>query len=158
MTTLHNWFEVHVQYDKIGTNDDKQKKVTDIYLIDALSFSEAEARAIETVRPYMSGEFTISNIKRARIYEIFDAPDGDIWFRAKVNFVVLDQEKGTEKKIPATMLVQAEDLKQARERLEDGMKDTLSDYQIAMITETKILDIVPYDGAGRTEKEEEAES
>ena len=158
MVSLGNWFEVAISYDKIGTDDGKQKKATDIYLIDALSFSEAEARGIETAKPYITGEFTVANIKRARICEIFDAPDGDIWFRAKVNFVVLDQEKGTEKKMPCIMLVQAEDIKQARERLEEGMHGTISDYQIAMITETKILDIIPYDGTGRVEKSEEEES
>lgn len=153
MVTMHNWFECKIQYDKIGTDDGKQKKVTDTYLVDALSFTEAEARIIEVVRPYMTGEFTVSNIKRAKVYEIFESPTGDRWYRAKVLFVVLDQEKGTEKKIPSTMLIQADDIKDAIAKLEEGMKGTMSDYEIAMITDTPILDVVPY-GAGKDKEEE----
>jgi hypothetical protein len=144
MVTMHNWFECKIQYDKIGIDDGKQKKVTDTYLVDALSFTEAEARIIEVVRPYMTGEFTVSNVARARIHEIFESPTGDFWYRAKVFFVVLDQEKGTEKKIPSTMLIQADDVKEAIAKLEEGMKGTMSDYEIAMIKVTPILDVIPY--------------
>jgi hypothetical protein len=150
---MHNWFETKIQYDKIGTDDGKQKKVTDTYLVDALSFTEAEARIIQEVRPYMTGEFIVSNIKRSRIYEIFEAPTGDRWYRAKVLFVVLDQEKGTEKKIPSTMLVQAGDIKEALNRLEEGMKGTMSDYEIAMITDTPLLDVIPF-GAKANQEED----
>lgn len=141
---MHNWFECKIQYDKIGIDDGKQKKVTDTYLVDALSFTEAEARIIEVVRPYMTGEFTVSKVTRARIHEIFESPTGDRWYRAKVLFVVLDQEKGIEKKIPATMLIQADDIKEAIAKLEEGMKDTMSDYEIAMIKDTPILDVIPF--------------
>lgn len=153
MVTMHNWFECKIQYDKIGTDDGKQKKVTDTYLIDALSFTEAEERIIQVVRPYMTGEFTVANVKRTRIYEIFESPTGDYWYRAKVMFVVLDQEKGTEKKIPSVMLIQAEDIKDAIAKLEEGMKGTMSDYQIAMITETPILDVIPFQAKDEFEKE-----
>ena len=144
MVTMHNWFECKIQYDKIGIDDGKQKKVTDTYLIDALSFTEAEARIIEVVRPYMTGEFTVANVSRTRIYEIFESPTGDRWYRARVLFVVLDQEKGTEKKIPSIMLIQADDIKEAIAKLEESMKGTMSDYEIAMITDTPILDVVPF--------------
>ena len=142
--TIQNWFEAKIQYEKIGTEDAKQKKATDTYLIDAVNFTDAEARAIEVVRPFMSGEFTVSNLKRTKLYEIFDYPTGDRWFKVKVLFVILDPEKGVEKRIPSTMLVQAEDIKQARERLEESMKGTMSDYEVASISDTKILDVIPY--------------
>jgi hypothetical protein len=152
MVTMNNWFETKIQYDKIGTDDGKQKKVTDTYLIDAVNFTEAEARIIKEVRPYMTGEFTVSNIKRTKIYEIFDAPTGDRWYKAKVLFIVLDQEKGTEKKVPSTMLIQAEDIKEALARLEEGMKGTMSDFEVAMIQDTPILDVIPF--ASAADKEE----
>jgi hypothetical protein len=152
MVTMNNWFETKIQYDKIGTDDGKQKKVTDTYLIDAVNFTEAEARIILEVRPYMTGEFTVSNIKRTKIYEIFDSPTGDRWYKAKVLFIVLDQEKGTEKKVPSTMLIQAGDIKEALARLEEGMKGTMSDYEVAMIQDTPILDVIPF--ASATDKEE----
>jgi hypothetical protein len=152
MVTMNNWFETKIQYDKIGTDDGKQKKVTDTYLIDAVNFTEAEARIILEVRPYMTGEFTVSNIKRTKIYEIFDSPTGDRWYKAKVLFIVLDQEKGTEKKVPSTMLIQAGDIKEALARLEEGMKGTMSDYEVAMIQDTPILDVIPF--ASAADKEE----
>lgn len=153
MITMHNWFECQIKYEKISQDDGKQKKVTDTYLVDAMSFSEAEARLIEEVTPYMSGEYTVSNIKHSRIYEIFDSPAGDRWYRAKVLFIVIDQEKGTEKRIASTMLAQASDIQGAIVRINEGMKDTMSDYEIASITDTPILDIFPY--AADKNKEDE---
>ncbi|MDP4278048.1 MAG: DUF4494 domain-containing protein [Bacteroidota bacterium] len=141
---MHNWFECKVQYEKISPDDGKQKKSTDTYLVDAVNFTDAEARITQEVSPYMTGEYTIANIKRTRIYELFDAPTGDRWYRAKVIFVILDQEKGTEKKVPSTMLVQASDIQEALNRLEEGMKGTMSDYEVAMITDTPIMDVYPY--------------
>jgi hypothetical protein len=144
MVTMHNWFECKISYEKISPDDGKQKKTTDTYLVDAMSFTEAEARLIKEVQPYMAGEFTVSNIKRTKIYELFDSVTGDRWYKAKVLFVILDQEKGTEKRVPSTMLVQASDIQEALNRLNEGMKGTMSDYEIAMITDTPILDVYPY--------------
>jgi hypothetical protein len=144
MVTMNNWFECKIQYEKIGTEDGKQKKVTDTYLVDAVNFTEAEARIIEEVRPYMTGEFTVSNIKRTKLYEIFDYPGGDHWYRAKVIFIVLDPEKGKEKRVPSVMLVQADSIKEALSRLEESMKGTMSDYEIATLSDTPILDVVPF--------------
>lgn len=152
--TMHNWFQTQVKYQKIGTDDGKQKTVTDTYLVDALSFTEAEARTIEHARPYMTGEFTVSAAKRSRVYEIFESPSGDKWYRAKILFVVLDQEKGTEKKIPSTMIIQADSIKEALQTLEEGMKGTMSDYEIAMITDTPILDVLPYKAPEASQEDE----
>jgi hypothetical protein len=144
MQTINIWFEAKIQYDKIGTEDGKQKKVTDTYLVDAMSFTEAEARVIEVVRPYMTGDFTVAALKRAKVHEIFENATGDKWYRAKVVFIVLDAEKGKEKKIGSIMLVQADDIEQARTRLEEQMKGTMSDYEVVKIEETPILDVVKY--------------
>lgn len=144
MQTTNNWFETKIKYSKIGLDDGKQKTITDTYLIDALSFTEAEKRAIEEVRPFMTGEFTVNAVKRSKIAEIFDYPTGDKWYKAKVLFIILDQEKGTEKKLPSTMMVQADDIKEALQRLDEGMKCTMSDYEVAKIEETSIFDIFPY--------------
>lgn len=151
MVIMHNWFTCCITYDAISQDDGKQKKVTDTYLVDALSFAEAEARIIEYVKPYMSGEYSVSGIKHSRIYEIFDSPTGDKWYRAKVMFIVIDEAKQTEKRIASTMLVQAEDIKEALVRLDEGMKGTMSDYVVASISETPILDIIPYSEPVKTE-------
>jgi len=144
MSLMHNWFECKVQYEKMSLEDGLQKKTTETYLVDALSFTEAEARIIQETRPFTSGELTVANIKRTKFYEVFNAPTGDRWYRAKVLFIVLDQEKGTEKRVPSTMLIQASDIDEAISRLNEGMKGTMSDYEVAMITDTPILDVFPY--------------
>jgi hypothetical protein len=151
---MHNWFECKVRYEKTG-EDGLPVKVTEPYLVDALSFTEAEARIIEEIKPFVSGEFTISNIRRARIAELFDNPSGDKWYRAKVNFISLDEEKKMEKKTAVTMMVQAATLKDGLELLIAQLKTSLSDWEIAALTETAIMDVYPYAGALREADEEE---
>ena len=121
-----------------------QKKVTEPYMVDALSFTEAEARIIKQITPFISGDFSVANIKRANISELFFDETGDRWYKCKVNFITLDEKSGMEKKTASYMLAQAADLPQALENLIEGMKGTMADYEIASITETAIMDIYPY--------------
>jgi hypothetical protein len=141
---MHNWFECGIKYEKILENG-TQKKVTEPYLVDALSFTETEARIIELLKPYISGEFTISTIKRAKLNEIFFNDNGDRFFKAKVLFVTLDERAGTEKKTPVHMLAQATDIDEAQAVIKKGMEGTLADYEIAEVKETKLIDVFPYD-------------
>lgn len=140
---MYNWFECKVSYEKMLENG-MQKKVTEPYLVDALSFTEAEARIIEEIKPYISGEFTITDIKRAKLSELFFNDNGDRFFKAKVMFVTLDEKSGTEKKTASQMLAQASDIKEALKVIEKGMEGTLADYVIASLTETNIMDVFPY--------------
>jgi hypothetical protein len=140
---MHNWFECKVSYEKVLENG-MQKKVTEPYLVDALSFTEAEARIIEEIKPYISGEFTITDIKRAKLSELFFNDNGDRFFKAKVMFVSLDEKSGTEKKTAVQMLAQASDIKEALKVIEKGMEGTLADYAVASLSETTIMDIFPY--------------
>ena len=142
---MHNWFECKIQYEKIMENG-INKRVTEPYLIDALSFTEAETRIIDEMTPYISGEFTVSDIKRARYSEIFQTADesADRWFKCKLYFITLDEKSGAEKKTASSILVQASDLRDAVHRLDEGMKGTMADYLIAAVTETPIIDIYPY--------------
>jgi hypothetical protein len=121
-----------------------QKRVTEPYLVDALSFTEAEARIIEEMKPYISGEFTVANIKRARIAELFTNENGDRYYKFKVVFISLDEKNGTEKRTSVTMLAQASDIKEAIAVLEEGMKGTIDDYAIVSVIETMIMDIFPF--------------
>ena len=141
---MHNWFECKVSFEKVMENG-MQKKVTEPYLVDALSFTEAEARIIEEIRPFVSGEFTVTDIKRARLSELFFNENGDRFYKIKVYFITLDEKSGAEKKTAAQMLAQASDLKDAIAVLEDGMKGTLADYTIASVTETPLIDVFPFD-------------
>ena len=97
---MHNWFECKVSYEKMLENG-MQKKVTEPYLVDALSFTEAEARIIEEIRPFITGEFTVTDIKRARLSELFFNENGDRFYKIKVYFITLDEKSGAEKKTAA---------------------------------------------------------
>ena len=138
-----NWFECKIKYEKT-VEEGKVVKVSESYLVDALSFTEAEARINEEMKPFISGEFIVSNIRRARINELFANENGDKWYRCKVYFISLDEEKGIEKRIAATMMVQANDLKEAWDGIKEGMKGSMADYQVAAIAETMIMDVFPF--------------
>ena len=140
---MHSWFECKVSFEKVLENG-MQKKVTEPYLVDALSFTEAEARIIEEIRPFISGEFTVTDIKRARLSELFFNENGDRFYKIKVYFITLDEKSGAEKKTAAQMLAQACTLKEAISVLEEGMKGTMADYTIASVTETMLMDVFPF--------------
>ncbi|MDR1563119.1 MAG: DUF4494 domain-containing protein [Dysgonamonadaceae bacterium] len=138
-----NWFECKVSYEKMMENG-VSKKVNEPYLVDALSFTEAEARIIEEMKPYISGEFTVTDIKRAKLAEIFFNEKGDRYYRFKVIYVVLDEKNGTEKKTAQMILVQASNIDEAFEVFYARMKGTLGDYVVASVMETAIMDIFPF--------------
>ena len=140
---MSTWFECKVKYDKMMENG-MQKKVTEPYMVDALSFTEAEARIIKEMTPFISGDFSVANIKRANISELFFDETGDKWFKCKVNFITLDEKSGAEKKTATNVLVQAADLRDAVKKLDEGMKGTMADYVIASVAETALMDVYPY--------------
>lgn len=137
---MTQWFETHVKYEKTMETG-IQKKVDETYLVDAMSFTEAENRTIEEMTPFISGEFEVSAAKKARISELFYDAAGDKWYRCKVCFITLDEKSGMEKRSYSNMLVQASDFQTAVKNLETGMKGTMSDWEIFSITETKIMDV-----------------
>lgn len=147
---MNNWFECKVKTEKTlegGTT----KKVTEPYLVDALNFTEAEARIIKEVSPYCNGELTVSDIKRAKYSEMFtsDEDSADKWYKVKCNFITLDEKTQTEKKSASLMLVQASDIRDAIKRFDEGMKGSMIDYEIAMVQETPLLDVFPYDSSDK---------
>ena len=141
---MANWFECKVKYDKTQENG-SVKKVSEPYLVDALSFTEAEARITEEQTPFISGEFTVSAVKRTKISEIFWDETGDRWYLVKVAFITIDEKTGAEKKSISQILVQAADFKRAHDNFVDGMKGTMADYEIASITETPLMDVYKAD-------------
>lgn len=140
---MANWFECKVRYEKILENG-MQKKVTEPYIVDALSFTEAEARIIEELKPFISGEFVIADIKRANLSELFFFEEGDRYYKAKVQFITIDEKSGSEKKTNVHMLAQASDIDQALSVIKKGMEGTMSDYVVAALNETTIMDVFPY--------------
>lgn len=150
--TMALWFECKVRYDKMMENG-TVKKVNEPYLVDALSFTEAEARIIEEMTPFISGEFSISAVKKTKISEIFFDDSADKYYMVKVNFITLDEKSGVEKKSASFILTQASDLEGALSRFKEGMKGTMADYDIASIAETPLMDVYPLDlSSDKTEK------
>ena len=139
------WFECKVKYDKTMENG-LIKQVTEAYLVDALSFTEAERRFLEEIEPFMSGEYMVTDIKRAKIAELFESNDGlaDRWFKCKVAFITLDEKTGAEKRANQIMMVQAIDLRDAIKSLDKAMEGTLGDYAIVSVAETAIMDVYRY--------------
>lgn len=137
------WYEVKVKYSKIDDNE-KIKTFNQPYLFDALTFTEAEARANEEMGKYLSEGFKITNIKVANFSEIFPSEHGDRWFKCKVSLVTLDEDKGLERRTNTYILTQANDVKDAYEYILDQFSDTVSDFSIPSIQESPIIDIFPY--------------
>lgn len=137
---MANWFECKVRYDKIQENG-SVKKVNEPYLVDALTFTEAEARIIEEQTPFISGEFSVSAVKRTRISEIFFNEGGDRWYMVKVAFITIDEKTAVEKKTSTLILVQASEFKEALDNFNEGMKGTMADYEIQSISETPLMDV-----------------
>ena len=144
---MNYWFECKVSYerqaDSVGI-----KKVSESYLVDALSFTEAEKRIIKEVRPFVSvGELEVVNIRRARIAELFlnDEAEDDRYFRAKVNFITVDEKSGSEKKTSATMIIKSDSLPNAVTELKAQLDSQMASYEIAAVTDTQILDVFQYE-------------
>lgn len=142
---MNEWFECKVRYDKTLENG-LIKKVTEPYLVDALSFTEAERRFLEEIKPFMSGEFEVTDIKRTKFAELFETAEdtADKWFKAKIAFIRLDEKSGAEKKTCENVLIQASDLRDAVKRLDKGMEGNMGDYEIVSIAETPIMDVFHY--------------
>ena len=140
-----DWFECKVRYDKT-LETGLLKKVTESYLVDALSFTEAEERFLQEIEPMMSGEYSVSDIKRAKIAELFESIDttDDKWYKAKVAYIAYDEKKGVEKRTNQIMLIQAKDLRVAVQNLDKGMQGTMGDWDIISIAETPIMDIFKF--------------
>lgn len=141
---MNNWYIAGIRYDKTQY-DGKVKKTTEYYLVDALSFTEAEARIIEEQQPFITGEFEVASLKKEKLAEIFFREDGDKYYKVKINFLTIDEQSGREKKTPSYMLVQASTIDEAKNNLTEGMKGTLAAYVVESIKETKIVDVFPYE-------------
>ena len=141
------WFETIVRYDKVMESGE-MKKVNETYVVDAITFGEAEESITEEMEPYMSGDFDIKNINPAPYSEIFfsDKDTDDKYYRVKLSFITIDEKTQKEKKSKVTYLVQANSLEQARKNTEEVMNGTMIDYEFVSVTETKIFDVFEQQG------------
>lgn len=147
-----------MKFDKT-MEDGMQKKVTEAYVVDALSFTEAEQRITEEMSSYISGEFEVSDIKKAAYHEIFfsDDTNADRWYKAKLQFITIDEKTEKEKRSNVNYLVQAATLNGAVKNIDEVMGGTLIDYVIASIAETQLMDVFEYAKAAKKEKDDKPE-
>ncbi len=139
---MAQWIEVKVRYDKM-TDSGKTVKVTDPYLVDAVSCTEAEARVVEEMTSFVN-DFNVLNVGKTKISEIFWDETGDRFYKVKVNFITIDEKSGVEKRKASFILVQASTFTDALANFNKGMKGTMADYEIEAIAETKIVDVYRY--------------
>ena len=141
-TRNSEWYEVKFQHEQTQ-EDGTQKKVTELFAVDALSFTEAESKITEEMKLYVSGETFIKAITRAPYKEIFfdDRESADKYYKAKLDFITIDENTEKEKKSTVTYLVQAASLDEAKKNINEVMGTTMIDYDIQSIAETKIIDV-----------------
>ncbi len=138
---MTEWFECKVSYDK-ENEEGKLKKITEGYLVDALSFTEAETVITEEVSKFITGSSDVKAVKKEKISEIFRSTDEEgLWFKAKVAFITVDEITGKEKRTMASIYQQSKDMFTVAVDLKANLKTSVVDWEIKTLTETKILDV-----------------
>lgn len=148
------WFECKVRYDKTH-EDGSEKRVTELYTVDALSFTEAEASIIDNMAVYVSGELKIANINPANYNEIFFSgnDDDDLWFKARLAFITIDGNK--EKRTYTNYLIQAKNIERAKRYIDEVMGKTIIDYELKSLYESNIMDVFEYHDSDKAEDSNE---
>lgn len=137
------WYECKVKYRKLDENG-VQKVVSEPYLVDALSFTEAETRINTEMKSLVSEEFKVVNIKVANFSEIHHFENTDRWFKSKIALIAYDEESGKERKTNLFILVQANDIKDAFDNTMQIMQNTMGEFTIPAIVESPIIDVFHY--------------
>ncbi len=150
---MSQWFETKVKYDKTMLDTGAIKSVTEPYLVDALSFTEAEARITKEMEPFVSGELTVTAVRKVRFEDVLYHEGGDRWYKVKINMITIDEKTGAEKRSASFSLVQACEFKLALDYFLEAMKSVLFDFEIVNITEMAYIDVFGADlGGGKVEE------
>ena len=144
---MQTWFESKVKYNKVSQSGNEQL-VTENFLLDAVSYTDAETRIIRQMQQSVKGgEFQIVDIKKSRIAEVFPYESGEWWFKATINLVTVDEEAGKEKKLRTYYLVMADDIKEALNRLDESLSFLVIPYVVSSVAVSTIVDVFPYNPA-----------
>lgn len=148
------WFETKIRYEKM-MEDGMQKKTTEAYVVDALTFTEAEETITEEMSAYITGDFSITDIKKAPYKEIFfsDNDMDDKWYKVKLQFIIIDEKSGKEKLSAVNYLVQSNTLQNAVKNIEEVMNTGMQDWKLAQVAETALMDVFEHDGTKNITKE-----
>jgi hypothetical protein len=145
---MNNMFECKVKYTKVDSESGKEKKLTETYLVDAVDFIEAQTRIHKEMESLTSGEFELQSIKRVKYAELVQVDcENIIWYKAKVSFTAVDETSGKEKRTAFNILVTGSNVEEASQNIQNAFKDSMSDYTIEGITDSKIIDYLPYEQA-----------
>lgn len=140
-----NWFEAKVKYVKVG-EDGRERKVSEMYLLDAMSYTEAESRIVSEMEMIVKGDYNIASLKKSNISEVVTSEDetDDRWYKAKIAIIDADEVSGKEKSSYQYYLVAAADTNRALENIERALATFVIPYEVAGINDTKFLDVFPY--------------
>lgn len=140
---MNNWFTVKVKYTKQLDNG-ALKRVSEPYLLAAMTFTDAEARIYEELGTIIRGEFAVTGIARTEVHDIFAYDDADVWYKAKVKYENFDADSEKAKKVTQNFLVSAHSVKEAYERIQESLKGLMVDFEIPSIIVSPIVEIFPY--------------
>jgi hypothetical protein len=147
---MRTWFLCKVKYAK-ENEEGLLKNISEQYLVDAVSFTEAEAILYDRLASQIRGDFQVTGISKSNIVDVFFYEDSDIWYKCKISYLVADADSGKEKKVTQYMIVTAEDVKNAYDRIQESLSNMLVSFRIPDIVESAIVEVFPF------EKDEVAE-
>ena len=140
---MNNWMTVKVRYTKQLDNG-SFKRVTEPYVLAAMSFTDAEARIYEELGSIIRGEFTVVSITRTEFHDIFHYEDADVWYKSVISYGTEDEDTGKTKKVKNTFLVTASSVAEATERTKESLSGMMVDFNIDAVSITPIVDLFPY--------------
>lgn len=146
---MRTWYQCKVKYAR-ENEEGLLKSISEIYLVDGVSFSEVEAILYDRLGSQIRGDFQVTAISKSNIVDVFFYEDADLWFRCKITYLIADGDSGKEKKVVQYMIVSASDVPQAHERIQESLSSMLISFQVPDVVETKIIEVFSF------EKEEEA--
>jgi hypothetical protein len=141
---MRTWFLCKVKYAK-ENEQGLLKNVSEQYLVDAVSFTEAEARIYDMLGSTIRGDFQVTNISKSNFVDVFHYEDIDVWHKCKITYVIADADSGKEKKVTQYMLVTAHDVKEAYERIHESLNNMLVTFRVPDVTESAIVEVFPYE-------------
>lgn len=141
---MNNWFEVKVRYTR-QQEDGTFKRISEPYLLAAMTFGNAEERIYEELGSIVRGEFNVTAIKKETIHDIFHYEDADVWYKSTISYESMgDGDGGKGKAVKQTFLVTAHSVKEATERINESLKGLMADYVIKGTVESPIVDVFPF--------------
>lgn len=140
---MNTWFEVKIKYQKV-CEDGKEKKVSERFLFDAVSWTESEARGLGELKEVVSGDFVVDDIKKAKFAEVFPYDSGEWWFKIGVEMVSVDEQAGKERKMKMNYLIMADDMQEALNRMNQSLDSMIVPYVIVSMNVSNIIDVFPY--------------